>query len=209
MFVIHLQRLLLIAAVLSAGSCQRAPAARGLQQDQLAWQTGVTCSNSATCRARDARLSRQFSKELKDSSTFTTQSSKLGGTTFMVLPQYLQPNQSNVQFAQAFCASRGGTLAFWTTPQQYTALAALAQKLAATAGKRVWHLYTGLVQLPGSKEPTGGWVWSQTNTPASSIPWGKGEPNQHNSGIAGELPICVYTQMDHMYNCSFGLSHTP
>jgi hypothetical protein len=132
-------------------------------------------------------LLRQYAKELQGSSSFPTLSSKLGGTTFLVLAQYLQPTQSNVQFAQAFCASRGGTLAFWNTPQQYSALATLAQKLAATPGKRVWHLYTGLVQLPGAAEPAGGWLWSQITTSASSIPWGKGEPNQHNSGIAGEL----------------------
>jgi hypothetical protein len=105
---------------------------------------------------------------------------KSGNVTFFIVTRYLQPLES--KFAQACCLSKGGVLAYWTSQQEYIDLLQLALKLAMHYGS-VWHFYIGLVQLPGSKEPRDGWVWVHSVTPVTTtlaIPWGKGEPNQHN-----------------------------
>lgn len=101
--------------------------------------------------------------------------------TFVILTRELQPAEASVQFAAAFCATLGARLAFWDNLQEYSTLAALAR----TAGQQLGgplYAYVGAVQLPGSQEPRGGWVWLHKRYSVSArFPWGPSEPSEGRS----------------------------
>jgi hypothetical protein len=109
-----------------------------------------------------------------------------------MLSRYLKPTEANIQFAQAFCLSKGGHLAYWNTQQEYEELSTMIKSLAQSS-KIQWHVYIGAVQTPGSKEPSDGWVWiHNSSAPGASFPWAAGEPNQHNGATQpGHLEDCA------------------
>lgn len=188
------------------------------------WQPGVLCGPSSStaqqptqCNTKKASLLQKYSALLSEAAKAPVVTTRSGSTTFMLLGRYLKPNEANIQFAQAYCVSKGGQLAYWTNAEEYTALTKAALKQAADT-KAVWHFYTGLVQQPGAEEPRGGWTWIHNNTPAAaSLPWAKGEPNQHNSGnIKGHTEDCgviaTYhgqkaTQLVDDFPCNYGASN--
>lgn len=117
-----------------------------------------------------------------------------GGARFLLLPRLLKPKEANIQFAAAFCAARGGTLAHWESQAQAGALAFAALSLQSRIGGGPIHFYIGLAQEPGAAEPRGGWRWLSSSAPLStSWPfWGAKEPNEHNGGnVAGHSEDCA------------------
>lgn len=151
------------------------------------WQEGVLCApgnSSATegtsCDIKHAVLSQTYRPLLVEGKDAPVVRFSSGSTTFLLLARYLKPREANIQFAQAFCISKGGSLAYWTTEKEYNDLAQAALQLGAKS-KSKWHFYIGMVQKPGSKEPSAGWTWIHSNTAApAQFPWAKSEPNQHN-----------------------------
>lgn len=112
-------------------------------------------------------------------------SSSSSPPSFAVLARLLRPNEANVEFAQAFCISIGGRLAYWSSPKEYASLAGLVRAFASQQGSPVY-AYVGAVQLPGSKQAAEGWVWLHKPSTVSkaAFPWAAGEPNDHNEGKA-------------------------
>ncbi|WP_170474141.1 caspase family protein [Ruegeria arenilitoris] len=66
----------------------------------------------------------------------------------------------------------------------------------------------GLYQLPGSNEPSGGWVWI-TGEPLTYTRWSKGEPNNYkgNEGYAHFFGVPEHTRDPNYWNDGRG-SHT-
>lgn len=181
-----------------------------LQQPRL-WQEGVLCrapnKRITTCTSNDDQRivqqhkdalagSRSWSLLITDNSSGssvprkvtaadTASSSSSSTPRFAVLARLLRPTEANVQFAQAFCISIGGRLAYWSSPKEYASLAALVQTFAAQQGSSVY-AYVGAVQLPGSKAAAEGWVWlhKPSSVSQAAFPWAAGEPNDHNEGKA-------------------------
>jgi len=173
-------------------------AAIALVQAEESWQAAVLCSSKATlgiCSDREAfnaALLQKWKPQLNPSSLWGWQTTTSPSGTFTVLARHLKPTEANVQFAQAFCLSRGGQLAYWQSEAEYRELSRLVLELAK-ASKDQWHVFLGLVQRPGAKRADEGWVWVHNNAaPSAAFPWAAGEPNQHNAA----------TQPGHTEDCA-------
>jgi flagellin-like hook-associated protein FlgL len=83
--------------------------------------------------------------------------------------------------AEADARVQGGYLATVDSAQKWTNIAA---DLGGDAKNTMW---IGGLQLPGSKEPDGGWVW-RTGEPMVYSNWAAGEPN-NGAGIESALQV--------------------
>lgn len=183
-------------------SCSAAPPPAGQQQH---WQ------NTVLCRDADRRLHvcppssyqallDKHAAALATSSSWPVLISAVDGSTprkghavatssnsataqFLVLARLLQPSEANIAFAQAFCVSIGGRLAYWNSPQEFAALQGTVKAAATELGTlKDMHVLVGAVQLPGMQRADAGWVWLHKpyQVPKSGFPWAPGEPNDHN-----------------------------
>lgn len=166
---------------------------------EKSWQEGVLCKEGderlRTCSAiDDKQLVTKWAPNLlnsrswpvlvsaRDSSrqSVTAAADGTRSTRFVVLKRLLGPAEANVQFAQAFCISLGGRLAYWNQPQEYQQLVSLVRHLASELRTDVY-TFVGAVQLPGMKSANQGWVWLRKPVQVSrDFPWAQGEPNDHN-----------------------------
>lgn len=198
--------------------CDVARATRMAQHSS--WQEGVLCRAGnrgvRQCNPDDVRLqAHPYQTELAGSSSWpvmisssSSSSSYRQGTAgeartgaggrFVMLARFLAPKEANVQFAQAFCASLGGRLAFWTSTAEFAALVNLARGLSASQ-RTTFNVYVGAVQLPGSSEPLQGWVWlHKPYQVPRTFPWAPGEPNQHNGATtSGHTEDCAVLATHH------------
>jgi hypothetical protein len=167
------------------------------------WQDGVLCRGAnnqiRSCTKADHTVAYdKFKDSLAGSSRWlvlTSTSSEATGPAaprFVVLSRLLQPKEANVQFAQAFCVSIGGQLAYWTSPKEYVVLSSLVRALAAEHRSPIY-AYVGVVQLPGSQRPQDGWIWLHKPWKISkAFPWAANEPNDHNEGkFQGHTEDCA------------------
>jgi hypothetical protein len=170
------------------------------------WQDGVLCRGSnnriRSCTKIDnTAVYNRFKDSLAGSnswpvltSTSSSDASRPAAQRFVVLSRFLQPKEANVQFAQAFCFSIGGQLAYWTSPKEYAVLSSLVRAFAAKQrSPAVAYAYVGAVQLPGSKRAQDGWLWLHKPSQVSdAFPWAAGEPNDHNEGkFQGHTEDCA------------------
>jgi hypothetical protein len=193
----QLQHYCIFFVVLGASECVLATATTTLQSSRpIIWQEGVLCRSSnkriRTCTETDSQyLLTTYKDALANSKSWPVVTSdgnhQAAAATptarFVILSRLLQPKEANVRFAQAFCLSIGGRLAFWNSPHEYAAVVRLVRAFAATQQGGPMHVYVGAVQLPGSKRAQDGWVWLHKSYRVSTgFPWAAGEPNDHNEG---------------------------
>lgn len=190
----------LFAVIIVFGICDGvlATATTTLQSRPIIWQEGVLCRSNdkriRQCAEVDYQTLHNTHKDaLANSKSWPVMTSDGNHPTavpstpatpkFVILSRLLQPKEANVLFAQAFCVSIKGRLAFWNTPQEYAAVAHLARAFAATQQGGPVYVYVGAVQLPGSTRAQDGWVWlHKPDLVSTGFPWAAGEPNDHNEG---------------------------
>jgi hypothetical protein len=203
--------LVLVVCLLSFTASAADASNNQLQQQPTSWQEGVLCrapnKRITACTSNDDQRIVQQHKELAGSRSWpllitdssgssssvprkaaaadAASSSSSSPPRFAVLARLLRPTEANVRFAQAFCISIGGRLAYWSSPKEYASLAALVRTFAAQQGSPVY-AYVGAVQLPGSKAAAEGWVWlhKPSRVSQAAFPWAAAEPNDHNEGKA-------------------------
>lgn len=189
------QYLLCLVIVLGISECVVATATTTLQSSRpIIWQEGVLCRSSnkriRTCTQIDHQSHlKTYQDALANSKSWPVMASDHQAAAapstprFVILSRLLQPKEANIQFAQAFCVSVGGRLAFWNNAQEYAAVVRLVRAYAATQQGGPVYVFVGAVQLPGSKRAQDGWVWlHKPYRVSTSFPWAAGEPNDHNEG---------------------------
>lgn len=94
----------------------------------------------------------------------------------------LETAKRNWNAAESNCVAKGGKLTEIMNANERLFIVDFVKDVPGLSQ----YLHVGLKQLPGSSEPSGGWVWRSTSEPFDQ-PWTSGQPNDYKTQDYGGI----------------------